>query len=369
MINIIWVLTISLLAGFMVGTFALPTKIMKSWEEENIWFLFPIIAFLILPWLTIIFFVPHWYELIINLPSSVFFGMMFGGLMFGCGMFFFSLAFSYVGIGISFVVNISIGTAGGAIVPIFWHPEEIGSLYSILQIVGVIIFILAVIFSSIAGSDRDKNKAGTEDTENNNVKRNLFIGVLFSFLAGVGSAFQGASYGVANGIVSEIAKGLSIPVIPSSFVAWGFIFGFSAFPYSIFFLIKMIKKKTYTKYSKESLFSYSWLIVLMSILYWGGLVCFCLASVKIGTELASTIVWPIFMVFIILSSIFWSVYSGEWKNAGKGAIKKLVFCIVLFCLAVIVFASNSAIQNSDKKIVKKPITIVKASNNTLKNNS
>ncbi len=68
---------------------------------------------------------------------------------------------------------------------------------------------------------------------------------------------------------------------------------------------------------------------------------FCQAQALIGGDLAPTIAWPLFMIFIVLTANFWSFVHGEWNGAGAKAKKLITSSLVLFIAAVIVFGFNS----------------------------
>ena len=351
-------LFICILAGFGNGSFAMPTKYMTNWNEENIWFPFAFFTFLILPCLTILLFIPHFFSIIGELPATPIWTAAAGGIIFGLGQIFFALAFKYIGIGLNFVINISMGTAGGALAPLLWHIDAIYSLYSLMQIIGVLIFIAAVIYSAQAGAER--NKVETDITKNK-TKSAVFIGVFFSFLAGLGSAVQGASYEFASEhIINNAVNSLHIDILSARLIPWVFIFGAGTIPYALFFLFKLIKKKSFEKYRTAQTKKYWFYIICMGILYWSPVILFTKATAIIGGARAPMIAWPIYMIFIVLTSIFWSFVSKEWKDAGPKALKKLFICIILFLIAVIIFANSTRLtpatfnkdQTSSKRIVQ-----------------
>ncbi|MFA5187423.1 MAG: hypothetical protein WC551_13170, partial [Patescibacteria group bacterium] len=91
-----------------------------------------------------------------------------------------------------------------------------------------------------------------------------------------------------------------------------------------------------------------WLLaVLMGVGFWGSLIFFSKASQEIGGDLGPTVAWPLFMVFIILTSNFWSWKSGEWKGAGSSAARRMAASLVLFVLAIVVFSYSGTLQNHE----------------------
>ncbi len=344
-ITFISALILTLLAGFINGSFAAPTKYMDKWKEENIWLVFSFFAFFIFPWFTFYLFSPTNILFFQYIPGKVIFFAILGGLTFGIGMVFFSLAFKFIGIGINFVINISMGTAGAALIPLLWEKGLISSIYGLFQITGIIIFVFAVLLSIVAASNRDKNKMKGADKKEDTKLSYLFIGVIFSIIAGVGSICQGLSYAYANPIISELAIQQGVDNLDASIATWIIVFTAAGVPYCLYFVFLCCKKKTLNIIFKSSHFKeYFFLFIIMGFSYWGSIVVFSRASSLIGGKLAPTIAWPLFMVFIILSSNFWGWICGEWKNAGSKAIVKIWFSILLFTLAIIVFSCSASLK-------------------------
>jgi L-rhamnose-H+ transport protein len=348
-IMMFFALILTIIAGFINGSFATPTKHMDKWKEETIWFSFAFYGMLFLPWITIVVLAPNIFSILGDISFyPTLFTIILGGIAFGIGQICFALAFRLIGLGLNFVVNISIGTAITALVGLAQNPNLLGTGYSYLQILGVIIFVIAVILGTAAGAARDKkkkeheNKKHTEDASH--IKTGyVILGVILAIAAGIGSAFQGASYVIANPAIVEVAKASGTSGLAANTIAWVILFSFAFLPYAIYFLILNIKNKSFNGYSQSGTGKYWFYLLFMAIGFWGSLVLFSGANDIIGGKLGPTVAWPLFMVFIILTSNFWGWISGEWKNAGKSATTKIWISITLFILAVIVFSCSSAL--------------------------
>ena len=74
-------------------------------------------------------------------------------------------------------------------------------------------------------------------------------------------------------------------------------------------------------------------IFAMALLAFISLIVFSKTAISVG-HLGSVIVWPIFMISIILTSNFWGWHQGEWQNAGKSAGGWQISSILFLILAV-----------------------------------
>jgi len=81
----------------------------------------------------------------------------------------------------------------------------------------------------------------------------------------------------------------------------------------------------------------------MSILFFECVLIFGYASGLLG-DFGPIIGFPIFMVFIILSSNFWGMKHGKWYGANQKTIKKMITSIFILKIAVIILATANAFQ-------------------------
>jgi len=351
--TILWALALVLVAGFINGSFATPAKYMHRWKEENVWFVFSFWGFLILPWISILIMAPKTFDALGALPTGTVVAMIAGGAAFGLGQIAFATSFRYVGIGLAFVINISMGTAGSALIPILWHKGVMGTTYSYLQLTGVLFFVTAVILGALAATARDRHRkelggqalSGEAEGPRRITPGRAALGVVLAVLAGVGSMAQGVTYIWVNPTVSKIATHqFGIGSLAGSTIAWVIIFTIAWVPYMLYFLLKNLQKESFSHLLAPKTVGYWLLTILMGVGFWGSLIFFSEASNVIGGDLAPTIAWPMFMVFIILTSNFWGWKSGEWHHAGSTASTRVFVSLALFVVAIVVFSYSSKFE-------------------------
>lgn len=352
--TILFALLLVLVAGLINGSFAAPMKFMTKWDEENIWLIFSFWGFIILPWISILYMAPNTFDVLSAMPPKLLWTMILGGVGFGLGQIAFALSFRYIGIGLAFVINISMGTSGSALIPLMWHKGLLGTPYSYAQLAGILVFVFAVVIGAAAGAARDKAKKQAEGVPtSSNVKEiksgKLLVGIVLAILAGAGSVSQGVTYIWANPTVSATAAQMGAGKLASGVVAWVVIFSAAWIPYFLYFLFLNIKNRSFGRLSAPGTARYWLWLPLMGVGYWGSLIFFSKASEVIGGDLAPTIAWPLFMVFIILTSNMWSIKAREWEHAGKTASRRMTVSIALFVVAIIVFSYSSKLQPPNPK--------------------
>lgn len=326
-------LLFSIIAGILNGSFAMPTKHIKA-NAGSIWFYFAFWAFIIIPLGTFLIVDPAFYKLLFAVPSSAVLVPLIAGLIWGVGMVCFSEALKYIGIGVAFVINIGIGTAGGTLIPLLFFPQQqVSSLFVSFVIVAVLLLLLGVLLAGFAAHQREKEMVNSVVNCSTNM---TVLALAITIFAGVSSAVQGASYAYALGAYSvlESAHGtLILAILP-----WFFVFLGGFIPYVIYFTI--LKMKEHKKIKARLTFKERLLIIAMAVMFFESIVFYAKASQTLGA-LGPIIAWPLFMIFIILVSNFWGFNHGEWRGVSRGAQVKISCAILLLVIAVIIlmFAS------------------------------
>jgi L-rhamnose-H+ transport protein len=326
-------------AGFMNGTYAFPIKYMKSWRDENIWLVFSPIAFLIMPWLCLTCLDSNIFQLLLNMPKTILFVLLTSGFLFGIGMIVFTFSLRLVGLGISFMLNISSSTVLATLLPIIlMEPNKIFSWFGLAEISALLFFCLAILTSYFASANKIKNKP----VLSNKSHSNAFLGIILGLLSGILTSAQGFSYAYSTTTLKAQLTGYTDSTVMNA--PWIPIFTAAFIPYFTYFLFRSIQEKSLINiYSKKNI-TYPLLCLLMGVLYFGSLLVFSHASDSLG-PMGAVIAWPLLMIFIILTSNFWSFVHGDWHNSSKITLRFLSISLLSLCMAIVAL-SIAAILNT-----------------------
>ena len=80
-------------AGGINGSYAIPTKYVKRWSFESTWLIFSLVTFVLAPWAYMLFCsqdVSHVIRFCSSVPSSSMMVLDLGGCWFGCGQIGFA---------------------------------------------------------------------------------------------------------------------------------------------------------------------------------------------------------------------------------------------------------------------------------------
>jgi L-rhamnose-H+ transport protein len=326
-------LTCSISAGIMNGSFALPTKHIKTWTFENIWLNYSIWAFLILPWLTLFIFNPSIISIYQNISSNTLMTLLIGGFLFGAGQVCFALALRTIGLGLGFVINIGLGTGLGSLLPLLTlDSHSIFTPAGITTMIGLAFIVVGLLLSYSSGKQRDQALKTTQ------TKTFYQLGAFLAILAGVFSAGQNYVF-AATSSMHDMALAAGADPLIASIIIWPPFLTCSFIPYAIYMLYLHSNNNSFKHY-RQGFFQNNILGIVMAFFWFGSLAIYSKASLLIGS-LGPVIAWPLFMVLIILTSNFWSWRHKEWEGCSVEIKRRALLSISALVVAVFILTFSA----------------------------
>lgn len=345
--SIVIALSFIFVAGILNGSFALPTKYVTKWKFENIWLQFAIWAFVILPWVVILFMAPQVFSIYAAAPASFLWIIFIGGLFFGIGQMCFALALHMIGLGLGFVINLGLGIGLGFLLPlVIQHPQQIFTPFGYVTLIGTAVAVLGLIISNYAGMLRDRDKkeaielqaAEQDPTEQ---KYRYGVGVLLAVLAGFSSAGQNFVFSFTYGL-QQIALNMGASKFGAANIIWPLYLLCGFIPYALYMIYLQHKNGTFSNYRKTNVGKYHLFALIMGAFWYGSLLFYSKASQLIGT-LGPLVGWPIFMVLIILTASFWGWKHNEWEHSSAKAKSVMRYGLLCLFAAIIILAYSSTL--------------------------
>ena len=130
----------ALMAGVMLGLYALPEKYTVGFKEENTWGMFFMLTMFVVPIIATLVIMKGPVEVFINIGDDVLFKMAISSVLWGIGVMMWGKAIHHIGLSLGFSLFIGTVILVGSILPFFVDglPEG-NTLYAI--IIGLI-FVL-----------------------------------------------------------------------------------------------------------------------------------------------------------------------------------------------------------------------------------
>ncbi|MBK2125587.1 L-rhamnose/proton symporter RhaT [Fangia hongkongensis] len=338
----------ALIAGVFNGSFTAPSKYIHSFSHAKIWLLWCFFGLFFVPMLITVFSGSDVLYVLTNTPIISLLTLFVGGVIYGIGLIFFILSFHRIGIALGFIINVGTGTVLASLFGLL-SVEDASSRFIIFQMIGLVLFIIGMLFSIISGKLREREKQAQDIKHTGRIihkKGAYFIGIIFALLAGVASAVEGISFSLGiSDITKSVANTSYSTVISPISIPW-FIMCIGMFiPFFIYFCYRNIKQMDIVDEDKSKRkkintgMSYFYTLI-MGLLFFLALISYGLSTRYAGVY-TNTIAWPTFMIFIILTSNFWGWLQGEWRGASKLSAMMLIVSLVIFIIAEVFFSFSS----------------------------
>ena len=331
------------IGAFMSGSFAIPFDKVKEWKWENLWLVYSLFGYIIVPLLVCFVFVPDLMAVLNTVPSNTLLLVFLLGMIYGAANLTFGLSLRYLGIALGFALSLGLMMAIGTLVP----PLIDGRLALLFQgnggmmlIAGIVISLTGIVISGYAGflksRQMDKGDGANSDF---NIKKGiaaaLFVGV-------TGSA---TALGIEQGIPiakASIETGTN-PLFQDSII-FLVLYSGSFLATLVWCLYLSFKNKTVKNFYKPvgSVLMFNYLFcALAGFLWYINYVFFGMGKAQMGEF--SFVAWGILMTLTIVCATLWGIYRGEWKNVTK-KIRFLMWTgLVVLVLASFLIGISSSI--------------------------
>ena len=318
-------------AGLINSAYTLPLKLKLRWKWENMWFAFTIIGICILPCALGMLTIPDFWLIYDQIELRSVLVVAFSGAIWGVGMLLSGVAVGLIGVAAMFATVMGTSASVGAMLPLFVKGWGGVSLRAGLMLsLGIGLTILGVALCGCAGKQREKDEA----VEVGHRASRFLRGFLFAVLAGISGSML--NFGLAAGTpLIDAARQHGSSARMATNAAWVPVLLAGAIP-GILYCVYLLKKNgTAGNFLCWSTFPYLFFPLLMGVLWFGSVVLYGWATLRIG-NLGEIVGWPLFMVTIVLGSALWGVVTGEWKKASGRARVLMASAVCVLVVAIIV---------------------------------
>jgi L-rhamnose-H+ transport protein len=327
------------LGSIGAASFYVPFKKVKSWAWESYWISQGLFAWIIIPWLFALIFIPkgELIPIITEAPMKAKLMAAFFGLLWGFGGLTFGLALRYLGVALGQSIALGLCAAFGTLLPpIIAGDNLFATTGGVLTVVGVSITIAGIIIIGYAGSL--KSKEMTEEQKKAAVKEfALKKGILIAIFAGVMSACFSFGYEAGKPIENvALAHGTNPLYQKNPSLIFILLGGFiTNLVYCLFLNIKNKTYKDYYTVSGSILLNNLFFTFLAGLLWFLQFHFFGMGSSKLPAGMAA-FGWSILMALNIAISNIWGILLNEWKGAKSKTILVLIIGITVLILSTFI---------------------------------
>jgi len=332
---------ILLIAAGSLGaaSFYVPFKKVRSWAWESYWLSQGLFAWIIIPWIFALIFIPkgELMPIINDAPSSAKLMAVFFGMLWGFGGLTFGLSLRYLGVALGQSIALGLCAAFGTLLPPIIAGQDLFSTTGgVLTVIGVSVTVAGIIIIGYAGSL--KSREMSEEEKKAAVREfALKKGILIAIFAGIMSACFNFGFEAGKPIEDiALAHGTN-PLFQKNpsliFILLGGFF--TNLVYCGFLNIKNRTYKDYYTVTGSLLLNNLFFTFLAGLLWFLQFHFFGMGSSKLPAGM-SVFGWSILMALNIAISNIWGIILKEWKGVKAKTIVILIVGIVVLILSTFI---------------------------------
>jgi L-rhamnose-H+ transport protein len=319
-----------ILAGIMNASFALPMKFVRDWAWENTWLMWSIFALLLLPCALAFAAIPA-FTGVLSGAGGVVLMVALCGAAWGVAQVLFGLALDKIGIALTFSIVLGLSAAMGSLIPLIrLHAGVLFTRAGFISMAGIALVLLGVTASAVAGKMRDRY----QHTEKKSA--HFGAGLAMAITSGVCASMMnvGFAYGspLSNAAAAHHANSLWL-----TDAIWVPLMAGGAIPNLLYCMYLLSRRNTARNYSGSTAGRNVPLAFAMAVLWFGSSVLYGIATAFLG-DLGPVVGWPLFMSLIVIVASILGVWTGEWRNASRRALRVQGLAVLILVCAVIVLS-------------------------------
>lgn len=342
LVGIIW----ALLAGVMLGLYALPGKYTKDFRFENTWGLFFLLTMFVVPLIATFMLMKDVGGVFSQMPTWKLVVMCVTSFAWGCGVMMWGKAITHIGMSLGFSLFIGTVILVGSILPLVVGILEKGpaeglpplqALATILA--GIAVVLLGVISNGKAGLAREKDEAAekaSEQTAADRVEQEAKASMALGIFIAVFGGLLATGFSVANTIskpeLPRLTAEAGNPEWVAALAIMLPIFLSGGVVMSLYFVWQLTAKKAWAAFRTPHFPANFVLVFIMAFFHYAASAVFAYAAYKLGKGMGDTVGYAIFNTACVVVAVAGGIVTGEWVKASaqaKGWLYTGLACMVV----------------------------------------
>jgi L-rhamnose-H+ transport protein len=329
------IVLLAVFSGLLNGSYAVPIKLTKKWEWENIWLFYAITGLLLVPWIFVSLVVPDIGKVLAGSPAGSVFMTFLCGLGWGIGSVAFGLALHLIGFSLGYTLMMGLIAVVGALVPLLVkNPSALMTRGGMFILLALLTTVIGIILCGSAGKARE-NKSNEDGAQKNTKKSKFTKGLILCFISGFFSSMLNFAFEfgapLKEAALSQLGTGAN--VFYASSVIWAVALSGGFLAFLVYAIYLLTKNKTISNFRIKGTRIYFLWAFLMGIIFYSSLLCYGLAASALGSA-GTTTGWLIFTAGAIITANIWGAITSEWAGVPKKAMKKMIVGSLLLIAAV-----------------------------------
>lgn len=336
---------LTMISAALAGTFSLPMKKTTGWEWENVWLVFGVVALIIAPWTVALITVPHLLGVYHDSGIRAVAMTALFGVGWGLGSICFGRSISLIGMGLTYAIAEGLDAALGSFVPMATDPQTFLTRKGAIITAGVLVLVVGVAVSAIAGSRRDAalkaNSVVGANAHERKYSGQFVKGLTIAFLSGIFNPMLNYAFFFGDRI-KAVAETAGASTAAATDAIWPVALLGGSIANIAYCSILLTRNRRWPDYRKPGTGSHWFLAALMGVLWLAGQPIYGRAAVMMGS-LGASIGWPTCVGGAILISNFWGVATGEWRSSAGRPIRTMYAGVAILLLAIAIIGYGNSL--------------------------
>lgn len=305
------------LGGLAGASFYLPFKAVRRWAWESYWFVYGLVALVIVPWALALSVAPNLLPVLKQSPPWLLLVCYLFGAMWGVGGLTWGLMIRYLGVGLGLAIGCGLCAAVGTLVPPIFAGKAADLVHTppgLASLIGVLVAVAGIAVTGLAGMSKEAELS--EEAKKQSVAEfNFPKGLALAILSGVMSA--GMFFGITSG---DPIKALTQQIPPYTPSLWQgipvlvVVLAGGATVNLVWCVLLNVKNRTAGDYLKsDAPLALNYLCsALAGVIWYLQFVTLTMGETYMGKYKFNS--WALLMSSMIIFSTIWAIALAEWKG-------------------------------------------------------
>ncbi len=343
----------ALLAGAMLGLYALPGKYVKDFQEENKWSMFFLLTMFVVPLIVTFGMMKGVTEIYSSLDSGILLTMVVASFLWGVGVMMWGKAIDHIGLSLGFSLFIGTVILVGSLLPLgidLYNGKDLPSAGILALIVlGIFVVLAGVVFNGKAGLTREKDEvtAGNiDDTRDDDApkKKSFATGIMIAVIGGLLATGFNVAFTVGGGPLKELVLANGNPEWMTAMAVMLPVFISGGVVMTLYFGWQLTQKKAWGSFSTSALVLNVILIAIMAFFHYAASAMYAFAANALG-DAGPVVVYAIFNTTCLVVAVVSGILTGEWAKASPQAKKFLYQGLACMVGGVLVLTASQALKS------------------------
>lgn len=315
----------ALLAGAMLGLYALPGKYVKGFEEENKWSLFFLLTMFVVPLILTFTMMKGVTEIYSALDSDILTTMVVASFLWGVGVMMWGKAIDHIGLSLGFSLFIGTVILVGSLLPLgmsIYNGEPLPPISVLLLILlGILVVLAGVVFNGKAGLTREKDEAAVTEAEAETgavKKKSYATGIAIAVIGGLLATGFNVAFVAGGAPLKELVLEQGNPEWMTAMAVMLPVFLSGGVVMTLYFAWQLTQKKAWGAFSSSALIVNVILIAIMAFFHYAASAMYAFAANELGAN-GPVVVYAIFNTTCLVIAVVSGILTGEWAKASAGA--------------------------------------------------